>query len=163
MFCQPHELRSPLQLPAGMRFVGINSNVKHSVGGGPTAETRCAAFMGHKIILETMRQLGAASGHELIADPMHGYLANLDPDDYKTLFRPRMPETINGKEFLDRYGPTIDAATSVDPAIDYAVRHATDHHVLEGGASNGLSSSSNRRLGSPIPLAAAARSIAPGT
>jgi len=131
MVCQPHELQPPLQLPPGVRFVGINSNVKHSVGGGAYGRTRCAAFMGHKIILETMRELGAASGRELIADPMRGYLANLDRDDYKTIFRARVPETISGKEFLDRYGPTIDPATSVDPAIDYAVRHATDHHVLE--------------------------------
>jgi galactokinase len=131
MVCQPHELREPLQLPPGVRFVGINSNVKHSVGGGAYGRTRCAAFMGHKIILETMRELGAASGHELVADPMRGYLANLDPDDYKTLFRPRVPESISGKAFLDRYGPTLDTATSVDPAIEYAIRHATDHHVLE--------------------------------
>jgi L-arabinokinase len=131
MVCQPHELQQPLQLPPGVQFVGINSNVKHSVGGGAYGRTRCAAFMGHKIILETMRELGAASGHELVADPMRGYLANLNPDDYKTLFRPGLAERINGKAFLDRYGPTIDTATSVDPTIEYAVQHATDHHVLE--------------------------------
>lgn len=131
MVCQPHQLQAPLPLPPGVRVVGINSKVKHSVGGGAYGRTRCAAFIGHKIILETMREMGNAAGRELIGDPMRGYLANLDRDDYKAIFRPRVPETIRGQEFLDRYGPTIDTATTVDPATDYAVRHATDHHVLE--------------------------------
>ncbi len=131
MVCQPHELQDPLPLPPGARFVGINSNVKHSVGGGAYGRTRCAAFMGHTIILAAMREIGAAAGRELIGDPMRGYLANVERDDYKSIFRPRVPETIRGQEFLDRYGPTIDRATSVDPAVDYLVRHATDHHVLE--------------------------------
>jgi L-arabinokinase len=135
MVCQPHELQRPLSLPPGIRVIGINSNVKRSIDGLAYRRTRCAAFMGHKIILETMRQLGAAGGHELIADPMGGCLANLDPDDYKTLFRPRMPASIRGSEFLDRYGTInatgIDSAVSIDRATDYAVQHATDHHVLE--------------------------------
>jgi L-arabinokinase len=93
--------------------------------------TRCAAFMGHKIILHRMRVMGKTAGRELVADPMNGYLANLDPDDYKTLFREHIPEEISGQEFLNRYGPTIDTATTISPLIRYHVQHATDHHVLE--------------------------------
>jgi L-arabinokinase len=78
-----------------------------------------------------MRQIGAAAGRELSGDPTGGYLANLDPDDYKKIFRPALPETIKGGEFLLRYGPTIDAATTVEPDHLYPVVHATDHHVLE--------------------------------
>ena len=124
MVCQPHEIGPPLPLPAGVRVVGINSCVKHSIGGGRYGMTRCAAFMGHAILLDAMRQLGRAAGRELIADPMRGYLANLDPEDYKSLFRPRLPERIDGRSFLDRYGPTIDMATAVDPAADYLVLNA---------------------------------------
>jgi galactokinase len=62
---------------------------------------------------------------------MNGYLANLDPDDYKNLFRRHVPESIEGRAFLDRYGSTIDPATRVEPGVTYAVQHATDHHVLE--------------------------------
>ena len=131
MVCQPHGLLPPLALPAGVRVVGINSNVRHDVGGPAYARTRCAAFMGHRIILETMREMGAATGRPLVGDPMTGYLANLNPDDYKQLFRPHVPEAIRGRTFLDRYGPTIDPATAVEPDVDYAVQHATDHHVLE--------------------------------
>ena len=131
MVCQPHDLLPPLALPSGVRVVGINSNVRHAVGGGAYGRTRCAAFMGHRIILGTMREMGAAAGRALQADPMNGYLANLDGDDYKKFFRPHLPESLRGRDFTDHYGATIDAVTSVEPDVDYAVRHATDHHVLE--------------------------------
>ncbi len=131
MICQPHELQPPLRLPEGVRVVGINSNVRHHVGGGQYGRTRCAAFMGHRIILDAMRDMGARAGRALVADPTGGYLANLDPDDYKALFRPHVPEHITGRDFLARHGGTIDAATTVEPDVGYAVQHATDHHVLE--------------------------------
>jgi galactokinase len=131
MLCQPHELQPPLLLPEGIRAVGINSQVKHSVGGSAYARTRCAAFMGHAIILAKMREMGLASKKELLTDPMGGYLANLDIDSYKKFFRPYLPESLRGREFLDAFGPTLDTATQVDPAADYHVLGATDHHVLE--------------------------------
>ena len=131
MVCQPHELKPPLALPEGVRVIGIDSGVRHDVTGPAYARTRCAAFMGHRIMLEKMRQMGDALGRELVADPMRGYLANLDPDDYKNFFRPSLPECMSGREFMDRYQLTIDPATSVEPDVTYAVRQATDHHVLE--------------------------------
>lgn len=130
MVCQPATLLPPLTLPQGIRVLGINSNVKHDVGGPAYARTRCAAFMGHRIILEAIREMGRAAGRELLADPMQGYLANLDPDDYKRFFRAQVPEEITGETFLRQHGPA-DGATTIDPSITYAVRHATDHHVLE--------------------------------
>ncbi len=131
LLCQPHELQAPLKFPTGIRAVGIDSRVKHSVGGPMYGRTRCAAFMGHKIILEKMREMGQAAGHTLDRDPLNGYLANLSPDDYKRLFRPYLPEMIDGKSFLEKFGPTIDKATTVDATEKYHVQQATDHHVLE--------------------------------
>lgn len=152
MVCQPHELLPPLKLPAGIRVLGINSRVKHSVGGGQYGRTRCAAFMGHKIILDTMRRIGTAAGRELAADPMGGYLANLDPDDYKKIFRPLLPETIKGGEYLLKYGPTIDRATTVEPDHHYPIVHATDHHVLEA-----------RRVKNFVRFLEQAAALSPGT
>jgi L-arabinokinase len=129
--CQPYELQGYTALPPGTCVVGINTNVKHSVGGGHYGQTRCAAFMGHAILLHLMKHMAKLSGHTLAADPMQGYLANLNADDYKTLFRPQMPEYITGRNFLDSYGKSIDTATTIEPAFNYHVRAATDHHVLE--------------------------------
>jgi L-arabinokinase len=131
LLCQPHELQPPLRLPEGVRVLGINSNVKHSVGGGAYGRTRCAAFMAHKIILETMRRAGEQHGKTLERDPMNGFLANLDPDDYKHHFRPRLQEWMLGKDFNNQFGQTIDTATTVDPETSYPVQHAADHHILE--------------------------------
>ena len=131
MVCQPHEIQPALHLPTGTRVIGINSHVKHSVGGGMYGQTRCAAFMGHKIILHKMREIGLAAKRELVRDPMNGYLANLDPEDYKKTFRKSLPEIITGQVFLDLFGTTIDTATTVEPLVQYQVQHATDHHVLE--------------------------------
>jgi len=131
LLCQPHELQAPLRFPDGIRAVGINSNVKHSVGGGQYGRTRCAAFMGHAMILAKMREMGAAGGKSLDRDPMNGYLANLDPNEYKMYFRSYLPEFMSGKDFLQRFGKTIDTATSVNPDETYPVQHAVDHHVLE--------------------------------
>ncbi|HWE93127.1 MAG TPA: hypothetical protein VG269_04070 [Tepidisphaeraceae bacterium] len=131
MTCQPHELHAALPVPAGMRFIGINSNVRHSVAGPAYGRTRCAAFMAHRMILDKMREIGGAAGRRLVADPLRGYLANLDPDDYKRIFRPGLPEQITGGEFLTAHGQTIDHCTAVEPDVRYAVRGAADHHVLE--------------------------------
>jgi L-arabinokinase len=131
MICQPHELLAPLALPPGVRVLGINSNVRHDIGGPAYARTRCAAFMGHRLILHRMSEMGAKFGKELAGDPMKGYLANLDPDDYKRLFRSALPQSMPGREFLDRFGPTIDPATTIEPDHSYPIQHAVDHHVLE--------------------------------
>lgn len=131
MVCQPHELQPPLNVPDGVRFVGISSNVRHHVGGGAYGHTRCAAFMGHKIIVEKMRQIGAAAGRRLVRDPTNGYLANLSPDDYKTIFRAMLPEQISGKDFIDQFTGTIDPISVIQPDVVYPVQHALDHHVLE--------------------------------
>jgi L-arabinokinase len=131
MVCQPHEVQPPLPLPHGIRVVGINSNVKHSVGDGQYGKTRCAAFMGHRIILAEMQRRGLTDGQAPGYDPMRGYLANLDPYDYRRLFRQAIPEEIMGRLFLSHYGGTIDRATRVDAEGMYQVRLATEHHVFE--------------------------------
>jgi galactokinase len=131
LLCQPHELKAPLVLPEGIRVLGIGSGVKHNVGGRQYGATRCAAFMGREIILGKMRELGEAAGTPMTADPIGGYLANLDPADYKRFFRPYLPESIKGIDFLNQYGPTSDKATVVHPDHDYLVQRAVDHHVLD--------------------------------
>jgi L-arabinokinase len=131
LLCQPHELQGSIELPAGTRVLGINTNVRHSVGGGQYGRTRCAAFMGHRMILAKMDEMGRRAGLRLVGDPTRGYLANLDLDDYKKFFRQFMPERMRGRGFIAKYSVTSDAATRVDPDAEYAVRGATDHHVHE--------------------------------
>ncbi|MGC4030834.1 MAG: galactokinase family protein [Tepidisphaeraceae bacterium] len=46
LHCQPHTLVGPLFLPAGVRTIGINSGVKHSVGHGGYGKTRVRRVHG---------------------------------------------------------------------------------------------------------------------
>lgn len=131
LLCQPHKLLPPLDLPAGVKVVGLFTGVRHDVSGDAYARTRAAAFMGHRMILQHMRRLGAEAGKTMTADPTGGYLANLAPDDYKALFRPMLPETITGREFIERYGAHNDPATTTSPEESYPIQRACDHHVLE--------------------------------
>jgi L-arabinokinase len=118
--CQPHELLGHRAVPKGIAIVGLDSGVKHSVGGSAYANARIAAFMGHRI-------LTAKAG----GDFMNGYLANLNPERYRSEFGGALPERMTGKAFLDAYGSTVDAVTTVQPGETYAVRACAEHPIFE--------------------------------
>ncbi|HVT87399.1 MAG TPA: hypothetical protein VHD56_00990 [Tepidisphaeraceae bacterium] len=123
---QSQELLPPVKLPQGFQIVCIDSGVPSN---NPAAYdiARIAASMSHAIILAKMREMGSASGREMIGDPMNGYLANLDQDDYKKFFRPYLPQWIMGQEFADRFGEIA----GIEPRMEYRIQQAADHHVLE--------------------------------
>jgi L-arabinokinase len=125
LLCQPHDVLGQAQIPAGFRVLGINSNVKHAVGGSRYTDTRISAFMGHKMIVQHLQANGADG------DPTEGYLCRLTLDEYNQRFRNLLPLRISGRAFLDTYGPTVDSVTEVDPDKVYAVRSRTEHPIYE--------------------------------
>lgn len=121
-----------LLLPAGIR---------HSVGGSDYGAVRVGAFMGLRIAsqLAHERQLqlfqrqqrskGAGGGtpaDAVATDPPAlapvgaGYLVNLPPSLFSSVYEPHLPATITGKAFLEAYGSHWDGATRVDPGTSYA-------------------------------------------
>lgn len=117
LLCQPAEVRGGLGLPSGLALWGIDSGVRHAVGGVDYGAVRAAAFMGHRILEElTGRQLD--------------YLANVTPQEFAT-FAPQIPECLTGREFLDRYHAASYAVLTVDPDRLYPVRVATAHPIYE--------------------------------
>ena len=133
--CQPHDVLGTTHLPGGVALFGLSTRVKHSVGGSQYTDARIGAFMGHKVILTRM---GAKAQPR---DPLGGYLCNLDPRTYRREFRRWIPACIRGDAFLDRYGPTVDRATRVDPGTNYRPRPCAEHPIYE-----------NRRVGQFIDL-----------
>lgn len=117
--CQPHDLLGAQEIPPGWRFVGIDSGVKHSVGGSAYTRARVGAFMGLKII-----QL--ESGGKLLDN----YLCNMSPDEFLA-YRELLPETLSGAEYHDLYGRLPDRVTRVDPAETYHPRLCAEHPILE--------------------------------
>lgn len=119
--CQPCEVEGSHRVPEGYRFVGINSAVKHSVGGAAYGRVRCAAFMGYRI-------MGAARGAS--PRPAGGFWCNVTPQEFAAI-ESHLPETMTGRDFTERYGRTHDAVTTVQPDMAYPVRQASRHPVLE--------------------------------
>jgi L-arabinokinase len=132
--CQPAELERPVAIPAGLEVWGIDSGIRHAVGGSDYGAVRTAAFMGYRIIAELAGAVAAPAGpgRVTIAEPpWGGYLARLTPAEWERRYRDRVPETLGGAAFLARYGGITDAVTRVDPARDYALRVCAAHPIYE--------------------------------
>jgi L-arabinokinase len=119
LLCQPYQLQGTVALPPGWSVFGIDSAVKHSVGGAAYTQARVAAFMGYKILAD---RAGSGFG---------GYLCNVSPDEYRALMPERLPETMGGAVFLGAHGGIFDTVTRVDPKEMYPVRACAEHAIFE--------------------------------
>jgi len=119
LLCQPHDVRGTVALPEGWSVFGLDSGVKHSVGGNAYVRTRVAAFMGYKMLADAT---GKGFG---------GYLCNVTPEQYRETFPDGLPEAMEGSRFLARHGGIFDSVTTVEPAETYAVRAAAEHAIFE--------------------------------
>ena len=133
LLCQPAELLGTISLPKDLAVWGLDSGVRHSVGGGDYGSVRTGTFMGYRIIADLSGLTVEQSGNTvLITDPRwRGYLANLDALEFREKFAGRLPEKLLGAVFLERYGGTTDTVTSIEPGTTYAVRAPTAHAVYE--------------------------------
>jgi L-arabinokinase len=135
LLCQPGELKGTVAIPEELEVWGLDSGIRHSVGGADYGTVRTAAFMGYRMIAE-MAGLrvsgGERRGHVYVEDPRwRGYLANITPEEFEARYASSLPARMSGAEFLERYGGITDAVTSVEPARHYHVRQATQHPVKE--------------------------------
>jgi L-arabinokinase len=131
--CQPAIVEGHVDVPAGYRFYGIDSGIRHAVTGSDYSTVRTAAFMGYRIVADVAglpSSIDASNVHETDTR-WHGYLANLAPSEFESRFAEHLPERMTGAEFLRRYDGITDSVTRVDPTREYAVRQATAHPVYE--------------------------------
>ena len=133
LLCQPAELLGTVALPPELNVWGLDSGVRHSVGGGDYGSVRVGAFMGYRIIAELAGLKVEPHGETVLIDDARwgGYLANVSPSEFEQKFAARLPEMMKGSDFLARYGGTTDTVTRVEPARTYAVRVAAAHAVYE--------------------------------
>lgn len=118
LLCRPHELKGYTGIPPGWSFVGIDSAVKHSVGGGYYRRARTAAFMGLAVV---ERLQGRSLG---------GYLCELTPAEWAEI-RDRVPKMLSGSEFTRQYGDVPDPLSTMDPDDIYPLRASVEHPILE--------------------------------
>jgi len=131
--CQPAMVEGYIEVPAGYRFYGIDSGIRHAVSGADYGTVRTAAFMGYRMIaaLAGLRTTSDGPIARVEDNRWHGYLANISPAEYSARFADRLPARMDGGEFLARYGGITDSATQVEPGRSYPVRQATSHPVHE--------------------------------
>ncbi|KAK4435658.1 L-arabinokinase [Sesamum alatum] len=145
MVCQPAEVLGLVDIPSHVRFWGIDSGIRHSVGGADYGSVRIGAFMGRKIIKSVASDLLSEScangvtsddleedGVELLEkEASLDYLCNLSPHRYEALYVKRLPETLLGETFLEKYDDHNDPVTVIDKKRNYGLRAATRHPIYE--------------------------------
>lgn len=122
--CQPHTVLGFHAPPPGYAFIGLDSGVKHAVGGVRYPRVRCAAFMGKRVIQEALRADTQDPGRT-------AHLADVTPTEFSDRFRALLPVRMEGRAFVERWGHTEDTATTIVPDEVYPVRGATEHPIYE--------------------------------
>ncbi len=122
ILCRPGQVQGDVTIPPGTGFVGINSMVRHSVGGSPYTDTRIGAFMGKRIINDLRAKTGRGS---------LDYLTELSVEQFKKEYESHLPEEIVGSDFLAQHRTHDDPVTTVQPDASYHVAGPTRHPVEE--------------------------------
>jgi len=122
--CQPHELLKMVAIPPNIQLIGINSRVKHHIGGSLYSQTRVSTFMGRKIIFSHLKE-------QSIHNPYNGYLCNVSMEEWTEKFIEIVPEQIKGEEFIEKYETHEDSATVIDPGKIYYPQRNAEHPIYE--------------------------------
>lgn len=151
MVCQPAEVKELVNIPNHIRFWGLDSGIRHSVGGGDYGSVRIGAFMGREIIkfeASALSKSMACNDSTQVVDGMHleyeefgiellkaeaslAYLCNLSTHRYQAVYMKKLPKDVLGEWFLKEYGDHNDKVTIIDPKRVYGVRAATKHPIYE--------------------------------
>ncbi|VFQ60420.1 unnamed protein product [Cuscuta campestris] len=147
MICQPAEVLGLVDIPDHIRFWGIDSGIKHSVGGADYKSVRVGAFMGREIIksiastcLSPSSSSNNGANHDepeeysmelLEAEGSLDYLCNLSPHRYEALYGKMLPESMYGDVFLEKYVDHHDPVTVIDKTRNYGVKAAARHPIYE--------------------------------
>ncbi|KAI3975448.1 hypothetical protein MKX01_022320 [Papaver californicum] len=152
MVCQPAEVLGLVTIPNHIRFWGIDSGIRHSIGGADYGSVRIGSFMGRKMIKSVASSFSRSSsganpsqqinginpddieedGFELFEDESSlDYLCNLSPHRYESIYSKRLPESILGETFLEKYSDHNDSVTVIDLKRSYGVTAPTSHPIYE--------------------------------
>jgi L-arabinokinase len=135
LLCQPGDIKGTIDIPEELEVWGIDSGIRHSVGGADYGTVRTAAFMGYRMMAEMIGlqwHQTEQQGHVRVDDDRwRGYLANVTVAEFEESFASLIPEQLHGAEFLAKFGGTTDPVTTVDPNRTYPVLAATRHPIYE--------------------------------
>ncbi|KAK3244659.1 hypothetical protein CYMTET_45737, partial [Cymbomonas tetramitiformis] len=140
LLCQPAEMKESVSIPSHIAFWGIDSGIRHSVGGSDYGSVRVGAFMGKRMISAAASGRAGSATEETVSavrpcspclrkEGFH--LVEMSPHEFERAHQDQLPETISGETFQRKIGDHQDAVTAVIPEQSYAVRLPTAHPVYE--------------------------------
>ncbi|WOL08538.1 L-arabinokinase-like isoform X1 [Canna indica] len=153
MVCQPAEVKELVTIPTHIRLWGLDSGIRHSVGGTDYGSVRIGTFMGRKMIKSAASvllsdSLASINSHQQVDETIsdeyeeHGidllkkeasldYLCNLSTHRYEAVYAKKLPEHMTGESFIKEYADHNDSVTVIDPKRTYAVKAPTKHPIYE--------------------------------
>ncbi|KAI3911159.1 hypothetical protein MKW92_033368, partial [Papaver armeniacum] len=156
MVCQPAEVLGLVTIPSHIRFWGIDSGIRHSVGGADYGSVRIGAFMGRKII----KSIASASlSNSSSSANTREQVNELEEDGkelreaeaslityvifplivcnyifyhrYEAVYEKKLPQSILGETFLETYLDHDDRVTTIDHKRSYVVKALARHPIYE--------------------------------
>jgi L-arabinokinase len=85
LLCQPAEVKKMITLPRQLMLWGIDSGIRHWVGGADYGSVRASTFVGLGIINDVRRDKDL---------PAIDYLANISPAEFEREYRRHLPEHV---------------------------------------------------------------------
>jgi len=113
ILCRPASTCPAVPVPPDLEIVGWPTGAAHDVSGTPYGRARAAAFMGKRMVEESEGQSWT-------------WVSELPPSAVA-----RLPEFVDGAEFVGRWGDLGDPVTVVEPDEMYPVRAAASFGVQE--------------------------------
>jgi L-arabinokinase len=135
LLCQPCQLSEPVRLPEDFSLWAIDSGAKHEVTGIEYEAARAAGFVGYGMICGwegIPTRFDETGSIPRYTDPRwNGYLCNLSPSAFRSLYEMRLPETVSGDELLRAGATHPDPFTQIRSGVTYRVRNCTRYAVEE--------------------------------
>jgi L-arabinokinase len=143
LLCRPAEVQGTVALGAHAGVWGIDSGIRHSVGGSDYGAVHAGTFMGRTIV-GTLAAAARAEAAASAAAPSRvppasaaaaaggpAYLTAVPPHEFERAYAAALPEHMTGAAFGAAHGSHGDDITPLSDATSYAVRTPAAHAVYE--------------------------------
>lgn len=121
ILCQPDRVLEAVPLPPNTNLIGIHSKSRRNESSPAYIDARTAAFMGLTILQKELK----------LKELRENYLCKLSVENFRKIGWKILPTEMKGKDFLKRYGDTVDTLTHVDAKKNYRIRSRVEHPIYE--------------------------------
>ncbi len=124
-----------VKLPAGLRYWGIDSGVRHAVTGAEYEAARAAAFIGYSMICgrENLNLVidEKAKIPRYVEPRWNGYLSEIPVSEFRSCYERDLPLLISGVDILSKHRIHPDPFSRIRTDQCYRVRTCTRYAIEE--------------------------------